>query len=282
MQTKEIDIRDFLDARIEHFHDRSIRRLFENKENIRGLIEIIATDLAEHIDFSQLAPISRSFIPETLREREADIVFRVPFEAPGHPGELLIYILIEHQSSVDETMGFRVLLYMLLIWEAHYRQWTTTQVPKNERRLPPILPIVFYTGEGRWQTPLTLEAIMDVPEALSRFVPTFDTLFLSVKETEAATLTKTGHPLGWLLTVLQQEKADKTVLSRALVEAVSQLEALDSVERAQRREAIVYLLLLILHRRPVEEHRELVTLVDEYTSDMEVETMAQSMAEVLI
>ena len=80
-----------------------------------------------------------------------------------------------------------------------------------------ILPIVFYTGEGRWQTPLTLEAIMDVSEALSRFVPKFDTLFLSVKETEAATLTKTGHPLGWLLTVLQQEKADKTALSRRVI-----------------------------------------------------------------
>lgn len=47
MQTKEIDIRDFLDARIEHFHDRSIRRLFENKENIRGLVEIEALDSVE-------------------------------------------------------------------------------------------------------------------------------------------------------------------------------------------------------------------------------------------
>ena len=45
---------------------------------------------------------------------------------------------------------------------------------------------------------------------------------------------------------------------------------------------IVYLLLLILHRRPVEEHEALITLVDRYTQGMEVETMAQSMAEVLI
>ena len=43
---------------------------------------------------------------------------------------------------------------------------------------------------------------------LSRFVPTFDTLFLSVKETDASDLTRTDHPLGWLLTVLQKEHAD--------------------------------------------------------------------------
>ena len=39
---------------------------------------------------------------------------------------------------------------------------------------------------------------MRVPDMFSRFVPKFDILFLSVKETDASGLTKTDHPIGWL------------------------------------------------------------------------------------
>ncbi len=66
-----------------------------------------------------------------------------------------------------------------------------------------------------------------------RFVPTFDTLFLNVKETDEATLTQTDHPLGWLLTVLQKENADKEAMQRALERAMSHLNMLDALEAEQ-------------------------------------------------
>ena len=84
------------------------------------------------------------------------------------------------------------------------------------------------------------------------------------------------------LTVLQNERADKASLSRALVDALSRLEGLERFEGEQGREGLVYLLMLILHRRPAEEHDELISLVERHTSNKEVSTMAQTMAEVLL
>ncbi len=123
---------------------------------------------------------------------------------------------------------------------------------------------------------------MDIPDVLSQFVPKFDVLFLNVKETDTADLTKTDHPFGWLLTVLQQENSNKELIMDALVKAVSHLNTLGSAQSEQRYRAIRYLLLLILHRRPVKEHQDLIKLVDQYTHEMEVEAMAKSMADVLI
>ena len=123
---------------------------------------------------------------------------------------------------------------------------------------------------------------MDIPAELSRFVPRFGTLFLGVKSADVETLTGTGSLLGWLLRVLQNENSDKESLSRALVEAVSFLESLDASEVLQKREALVYLLMLIFHRRPVDEREELVRLVEEQTSDKEVSTMAETTAEFLL
>ncbi len=217
--------------------------------------------------------------PDTLREQESDMVFSVPFRTKSETDELLIYILIEHQSTVDPIMGFRVLFYMMQIWDFQRREWESNNVPKSQWRFRPILPIVYYTGEKRWSNPLTLEAIMDMPDALARFVPKFDTLFLSVNETEAADLKKTDHPLGWLLTVLQKENADTETLSTALFEAVSYLITLDEAQAPQRRKAFAYLVLLILHRRPAEEHEELIKLIEQQTHDMEVANMAQSIIE---
>ena len=223
---EETEILNFFDIRIEHFPDRSARWLFQDKENIRGLLEIVAGELVELIDFTQLSQINRSFIPDNLREQESDLVFSGPLRGESETDELLIYILIEHQSTVDLTMGFRVLFYMVQIWDSQRREWESNNVPKSQWRFRPILPIVFYTGSQRWNTPLTLNAMMDLPDVLSRFVPAFDTLFLGVKETDEARLTQTDHPVGWLLTVLQKEDANKTAISSALSEALSHINVL--------------------------------------------------------
>ena len=120
---------------------------------------------------------------------------------------------------------------------------------------------------------------MDVPEVLSRFVPSFDVLLLDVKQTDPADLTKTGHPLGWMLTVLQKEMASKEELTQTLGRALDQLDALDAGQTEQHRRAIIYFASLIYHRRLPEEREALIKVVDAHARGMEVETMLQSMAE---
>jgi len=276
------DSPEFIAGRVEHFSDLSIRRLLENKENVQGLVEIVAPALAAQMDFNQLVEARRHFLPESLRAREADVVCRVPFQSEGRTEALLIYILVEHQSTVDKLMRLRVLSYMVRIWEFHCESWVRDKVPRREWQLPPILPIVFYTGEQRWREPLTLASLFDMPAALSRFVPRFDSLFLGVKSTDVGVLTAGDNPFGWLLTVLQKEGAAKLALSQALAVALSHLETLEGVGAFQMRELVWYFVSLILHRRPRAEHDELISLVDRHVPGMEVKPMAETMAEFLI
>ena len=134
METKQTELLTFFDFPIEQFADRSTRWLLEDKENVRGLLEIVAEHLVTHLDFSQLVHINRSFIPDNLREQESDIVYSVPFRSESKTDELLIYILIEHQSTVDTTMGFRVLFYMTQIWDFQRREWESNNVPRSQWR----------------------------------------------------------------------------------------------------------------------------------------------------
>ena len=127
------------------------------------------------------------------------------------------------------------------------------------------------------------QRIMDVPEILERFVPSFDTLFLGVKETEAEALTQFGHPLGWLLRVLQKEHSDETEISEALADAMSHIASVDEDFAPQIAEALRYFVQLIFHRRSLEERDALVDIIRQHIQyPKELETMAQTTAEFLI
>ena len=81
----------------------------------------------------------------------SDLVYLLPFreQTNASASEVMIYILVEHQSTVDRTMGLRLLSYMCQIWERQRRAYMTQEVPMGEWRFQPIIPIVFYTGEQK-------------------------------------------------------------------------------------------------------------------------------------
>ena len=277
--SKEQTFRELSKSILVHFPDKSTRWLLQHKENVQGLIEITAEHMVHLIDFSKLEQQKRNFMSDRLQEQESDLLFSVPFKNGSETDELIIYILIEHQSTVDKSMGYRLLFYMMNIWEDQRRIWIEDKVPKSEWRLRPVLPIVLYTGDQPWQVPLTLSAIMDIPEELDQFIPKFETLLLSVKETGTETLIKTDHPFGWLLTVLQKERSDKQSLIEAMNGAITRFKTL---EPEQRSRALHYLMMFVTSRRPPEENQELTQIIQQNAKDMEVEIMVKTMADVLI
>ena len=110
------EIRRLFDTQVGHFADKSARWLFRQKENVQGLIRILAEDLEEHLDFQRLKVLNRSFVDDTLQDLQSDMVFSVPFRDATQGEDVTVYILIEHQSTVDRMMGFRLLFYMCQIW----------------------------------------------------------------------------------------------------------------------------------------------------------------------
>ena len=284
-----LDINDLLEAlktRVEQFPDRSAKWLLENTENLRGLLEIIASDIVECLDFSKVEIKRTTFIPDNLREQESDLVYLLPFrdkENTGAASEVLVYILLEHQSTVDRTMGFRLLFYMCQIWDSQRREFMAKNLSKREWRFQPIIPIIFYTGDQKWETFPSLETLMDLPEALNRFVPKFDALLLDVKREADETLLQSNHPFGWLLTVLKQETADTEAFLAALLRLGDYLRGLPEAERSLWQQTIYYLHLLIFYRRPIVERPVLDQIVSENHPFLDIsekeKQLMQSMAE---
>src|SRR5699024_5794443 len=106
-----------------------------------------------------------SYVDADQRAYHSDAVFRVP--VGGRVG--YVHFLFEHQSSTDETMAFRILRYMVLIWNDHLREHP------GATRFPAVFSLVIHHSRRSWSAPVDVFDLVDLdPEvkALSaKFLP---------------------------------------------------------------------------------------------------------------
>jgi len=150
-------------------HDELFKASFGQPDVARSEIELVLpAAVREQLDLSTLVVRPGSFSDPTQPLAEADLLYAVRTRAGG---EALIYVLFEHQSSFDATMPFRLLRYMVRIWE----QWREDH--PVARLLPVIVPIVLHHGDAAWRAAPELTAMLDAsPELLDAsrpFVPHF-------------------------------------------------------------------------------------------------------------
>jgi predicted transposase/invertase (TIGR01784 family) len=147
-------------------YDQSYRLLFSQPRMVEDLVRGFAGEpWIEQLDFSTLERVNASYVADTLKEREGDVVWRLRHR-DGSP--IYVYFLIEFQSEVQRFMAVRLLAYVALLYQDLLARKELT--PSGE--LPLVLPIVLYNGEDRWWAPLELsELIQSVPEEARPYVP---------------------------------------------------------------------------------------------------------------
>ena len=125
-------------------HDKLFRTVFADHGEAAALLRAhLAESLGRDLRWSTLTLQDRSFVDPDLRDTESDLLFSIRRKAGAPPAWL--YVLVEHQSRPDRWIRFRLLKYCCRIWDRSRRQFP------RERRLRPIVPLVFYQGPGRWR-----------------------------------------------------------------------------------------------------------------------------------
>jgi hypothetical protein len=270
---------------IHEFPDRAIRWLLETPDNVKGLLLAVVADLAKNIDYIHLQRLDRTFISDNFRKREADLVFTAPFIDEQETREIIIYILIENQSTVDPTMPFRILSYMLRIWESQREKFESENIPLSQWRFHPILPVVFYTGEQRWAEPLDIKRLFDLPKSLEEFIPQHKTIFLNLKATSPERLVEYNHPFGWILQLMQKENANTDAVRDSIQTVINHLQLMPPEERANWSKLIYFMMAFIYERREEPEHKEFLSIIKSGIKDKtqreEVDRMGKTMSQVL-
>ncbi len=100
---------------------------------------------------------SGSFIDDELRASHSDILYSLQTQA----GEGYIYLLIEHQSSADRHMAFRLMRYAIAAMQRH--------LDEGHTQLPLVIPLLFYHGRvSPWPYPMCWLAGFADPDVARR------------------------------------------------------------------------------------------------------------------
>jgi len=153
-------------------HDSSYKLLFSEPEIIIDLLQgFVHEPWVNELDFSTLEKVSGSYITDDLRSREDDVIWRVKYQQSW----IYVYLLIEFQSTIDAYMAVRLMSYMGLL----YQDLIKTKQLTAQKQLPPILPVVLYNGEKRWDAATELkDLIVKVPGGLEKYLPSLNYLLL--------------------------------------------------------------------------------------------------------
>jgi hypothetical protein len=264
-----------------------MKLLLEDPLNVRDLLQVKESPLIPPIAFDQARRIHTTFVQRDYRHVECDLVLAAPFHWRGQPGRrtIVIYILIEHQSKPDERMPLRMLEYVVEVYKYQEREWKRQHPSWSGFRLQPVLPVLFYTGTRRWDTPGRLIDLVELPELFAPFVPGLEPFFLNLRTLDPERLLTAGGFFGKLLHLVQQRKAPAAEFEELLRQEVGALEAMLPGERARWMELLSYVTALVYHDRKPAEHDGLLETIEASMQGererREVSRMAKTIAETL-
>ncbi|WGM04105.1 Rpn family recombination-promoting nuclease/putative transposase [Arsenophonus nasoniae] len=117
-------------------HDAVFKQFLSEKETAKDFFDIWLPDEIKALcDLESLKVESGSFIDSEMKNYQSDILYSVSTTK----GNGYIYVLIEHQSTPDKLIAWRLMRYSLAAMHKHLEQ--------GNKQLPLVFPILFYCGE---------------------------------------------------------------------------------------------------------------------------------------
>ena len=134
---------------IHHIHDKSYKDLYSKKEVAADLFKrLLKEEWAEELTADKLSFVTKSFVTADYEETECDVVYK----ATLNDVDIIFYILIEFQSTVDYRMPLRLLFYMCEILRDDAKNAKHSKHDRN-LKIPAVIPIVLYNGSEIWDVP---------------------------------------------------------------------------------------------------------------------------------
>jgi predicted transposase/invertase (TIGR01784 family) len=133
-------------------HDQLFRKALENPIVAKEFFQAhLPKRIQAIVDTSTLKMEKDSFIEQNLKNSISDVLFSI--KAGNSDGYL--YLLLEHQSTPDHFMAFRLLRYMVNICSRHLT------LNKDTKHLPFVYPMIFFNGKKQYNVPRNIWDLFD-------------------------------------------------------------------------------------------------------------------------
>ena len=253
---------------VHHPYDKGYRQLLTNKKAFLQLIRTFVKEKwVDAINEDDLILVNKSFVLKDFTEKEADIVYRLK----TREGDVIFYILLELQSTVDYTMPFRLLRYMVEIWREIYNNTSLEERERKDFRLPAVIPAVLYNGRNNWTARLEFKEILAGYQRFEKHILNFHYILFDINRYNQVELYNMANLISSIF-VLDQTMSHQELIGR-LRKLANILKALTPEEF---RQITTWLKNVIKPKFPGSMQQEIDRILDE-TNPSEVEIMIMNL-----
>jgi hypothetical protein len=264
--------------------DQVIRDSLKNAANLRDFLHEVVPHLAAGFVYERAETIEREFPWEDWRNREADLPLEIPYRTAEGEGTALVCVLIEHQSDTDTMMPLRALYFGVGYWDRHLKSWVAQKPPRPPIKLPPVVPIILYTGPTPWGSNRTMADLLGEPKAFHAFAPKWEPIFWNLADYTPRQLLDSGAPRLQMLSVIRVEHAATADFQAVFAESVRRLADLQGDEEVRWSDLLRAVATYASWRRPAAERDSLKNIALDLnpTRKERVRSMFQTIADELI
>ncbi|WP_374580465.1 Rpn family recombination-promoting nuclease/putative transposase [Pseudoduganella sp.] len=139
-------------------HDSAFRALFAHPEIVKDLLQgFLPSAWSADFEFDTLERVNGSYVGDAGEQRHSDMVWRLRMQGDW----LYLYVLLEFQSSPDPWMALRMQVYLGLLYQDLVKRHETP----TRGKLPPVVPVVLYTGARKGLVKEQLRELIMPPRA---------------------------------------------------------------------------------------------------------------------
>ena len=162
-------------------HDTFFKKLMSNPENVKDfLANFLPEDLRNIIDFTSIKIIDTEKLDRKYKKYYLDL----SVECRLRKSKSQIYIVFEHKSYPDKLTLIQVLNYCSVIWENNLR---------NNEKLIPIIPLIFYHGKRKFDLPTKFIEYFEIEEEIKRYLLNFEVILFDLNKVEEEELMKVSR-----------------------------------------------------------------------------------------
>lgn len=126
--------------KIKNRHDKLVKNILKDEKEMSKFINDFL-EPSRRVESYNLVKYTNSYITKKYKTKEADLVYKLKNKE--------IFFLVKHQSTIDNTMPYRILNYCIDIMQ----EWSKRNKIGRETRYPIVVPIIIYTGDEKWKIP---------------------------------------------------------------------------------------------------------------------------------
>lgn len=249
-------------------HDSFFRASMQHLEIARAFFQAyIPRHIAKRIDFASLKIEPNSYIDDDHVEVISDILYSVQIDNDlGY-----LYILCEQQSTPQVLMPYRLLKYMMGIFDHHLKKQKGT---KNRKRLPIVLPLLVYNGkESPYPYSTNFYDCFSEPALASKWM--FNGPFKLIDLTVAPDETLRRHKEAAVMELLEKHIRTRDILP--LIDLLAKSGLLDRLKELGAGDYLKFTLHYVLNKGEASDHHKVIELLSESLPNEDIMSIADGL-----